>query len=41
MARARVSPDRPIIEIADVLRRHGDAYKGLWFLLPKAALTCY
>jgi hypothetical protein len=26
MARARVSPDRPIIEIADVLRQHGDAY---------------
>jgi hypothetical protein len=27
MARAGFRPNRPIIEIADVLRRHGDAYR--------------
>jgi hypothetical protein len=27
MARAGFRPNRPVIEIADVLRRHGDAYR--------------
>jgi uncharacterized protein YifE (UPF0438 family) len=29
MARPDVRPHRPAIEIADILRRHGDAYRRL------------